>query len=162
MIALHTQQLMCGFMVGCNSHGLKRVQAVDVREGLLVEHHLPKCRSSTKCSSSWLPCQAACPKPLRGHSLLIVLGGAPCSPSQEPTCTCRRAVNCLEALLRGAHDRATLNVFPRWHDHGLEANQGGFLNSGAPGEQGPSSQQGCAACRLHFFLLGSMPCLCGL
>lgn len=43
---------------------------------------------------------------------------------------CRRALNCLEALARGAEDRATLNVFPRWHDHGLEAAQGGFGNRG--------------------------------
>lgn len=43
---------------------------------------------------------------------------------------CRRALNCLEALARGAEDRATLNVFPRWHDHGLEAAQGGFANRG--------------------------------
>lgn len=42
----------------------------------------------------------------------------------------RRALNCLEALARGAEDRATLNVFPRWHDHGLEAAQGGFGNRG--------------------------------
>lgn len=43
---------------------------------------------------------------------------------------CRRALNCLEALARGAEDRATLNVFPRWHDHGLESAQGGFGNRG--------------------------------
>lgn len=42
----------------------------------------------------------------------------------------RRALNCLEALAKGAEDRATLNVFPRWHDHGLEAAQGGFGNRG--------------------------------
>ncbi|KAL3133386.1 hypothetical protein ABBQ38_007254 [Trebouxia sp. C0009 RCD-2024] len=42
----------------------------------------------------------------------------------------RRALNCLEALARGAEDRATLNVFPRWHDHGLESAQGGFDNRG--------------------------------
>ena len=36
----------------------------------------------------------------------------------------------MEALARGAEDRATLNVFPRWHDHGLEAAQGGFTNRG--------------------------------
>ena len=36
----------------------------------------------------------------------------------------------LEALAKGAEDRATLNVFPQWHDHGLEAAQGGFGNRG--------------------------------
>ena len=45
----------------------------------------------------------------------------------------RRALNCLEALARGATDRASLNVFPRWDDHSLETNKGGFNSSGQQG-----------------------------
>jgi len=52
------------------------------------------------------------------------------APRTQACFACRRALNCLEALARGAEDRATLNVFPRWHDHGLEAAQGGFGNRG--------------------------------
>lgn len=62
---------------------------------------------------------------------------------------CRRALNCLEALARGAEDRASLNVFPRWHDHGLESNKGGFNSSGQHGAPALLSMT------LHNLLLGS-------